>query len=131
MSRAIELHPGEQIIYRTATPLSWRMLQYGGGILFLMFGIGIWLLAGWGIHNYSDVVLTSQRVMLKKTGLFRGGHRSIPLDQIFLSGSFWWDVKQWVELDLQNGETVKVLLSRPNVFLARLKEAVDATSSPQ
>lgn len=67
MSRKIELHPGEQIIYRTATPLLQRFGQYFVGIfLFPLFGMGIRALAGWGFYHYSDVVLTSQRVMLKK-----------------------------------------------------------------
>ena len=134
MSKPIELHPGEQIIYRTATSLVARSAQYFAGIFLLpLFGLGIMCLVGWGFYHYSDVVITSQRLMLKRTGLFRGGYKSIPLDQIYLSEATTINqgLVGWVGLDLLDGKVVKIGVSRPNVLLARLAEAMDAASSPQ
>ena len=73
MSKRIELNQGEQILYRTATSVGTRfMYHYFLGVFFLpFFGLGLIFLFGWGLAAYSDVVITTQRVMLKKSGLFR------------------------------------------------------------
>ena len=142
MSKRIELNQGEQILYRTATSVGTRfMYHYFLGVFCLpLLGIGLIFLFGWGLAFYSDVVITTQRVMLKKSGLFRslGGHRSIPLDQIYL-GEAWRFTGggaslesaiarsiQRVELDLLDGKTVHIVVPRSNVFMARLQDAVNA-----
>ena len=153
MSKTIELQPGEQLFYRTASSLGTRIMAHYflGFVLLPLFGIGIMFLFGWGLAYYSDVAITSRRVMLKKSGLFRNrrGHRSIPLDQIYLYGEDGQSVTQgtaqgfgnvatvtavtrtvkWVELDLQDGKTVKIAIPRTNVFLARLQDAMNAEPS--
>ena len=158
MSKRLELHPDEQMIYRTASaPLARFMLYFVGIFLLPLFGLGFWFLFGWGFGIYSDVVITSRRLMLKKSGLFRnrGGHRSIPLDQIYLADVAEFSVTQgtaqgWgtgggfiatgtavtqnvqvIELDLVNGKTLKMRVARPNVFMARFHEATNFASSPQ
>ena len=89
MSKRIELNQGEQILYRTATSVGTRfMYHYFLGVFCLpLLGIGLIFLFGWGLAFYSDVVITTQRVMLKKSGLFRSLGAAIdrsPLDQIYL-----------------------------------------------
>ena len=144
MSKGIELEPGEQVIYRTATPLGMRiMVHYFVGIsTVLFFGLGLFFLFGWGFPFYSDAVITTQRVMLRKSGLFRSsaGYRSIPLDQIYLSEAWMATITagdrgvdaaiarstQRVELDLLDGKTVVITVPRANVFVARLEDAKNA-----
>ena len=145
MSKRVDLNPGEEIMYRTRTSASYRfMYHYFAGCLTApLFGLGLILLFGWGIAFYSDVLITNQRVMLKKSGLFRGsrGHRSIPLDQIYLSEG-WRFVGggaslehtlargiQRVELDLLDGDTVVISMPRANVFMARLQDAIEASNA--
>ena len=109
-------------------------------------------LFGWGAAYYSDVVITSRGVMLEKSGLLRNrrGHRSIPLDQIYLYGvdgasvthgmvqrmgnavtatAFTQNIR-WVDLDLLDGKTVRIVVPRTNVFFARLQDAMSAEPSP-
>ena len=106
-----------------------------------IFGIGILLLFGWGTGSYSDVVITSRRLMLKKTGLLRNlrGHRSIPFEQIYVYGTsdrihigqYASYTARFAELDLQNGKTVKIQHPRVHVFFARLEDAMNVAYSPQ
>ena len=116
-------------------------MYYVGLFLAPVFGIGILFLFGVGSGCYSDVVITSRTLMLKKTGLLRNlrGHRSIPFDQIYVtgimdryySGQHLSFTSRFAELDLQNGKTVKIQLPRVNVFFARLEDAMNAAYSPQ
>ena len=140
MSKQLELQPGEQVFYRTASS---QFARYSAGCLGIFalpfFGLGLVFLLGWGSTLYSDVVITSHRVMLKKSGPFRKRYRSIPLDQIYLVDGFRrfaanatleaglvQEMGQRVELDLLDGKTVHITIPRANVFMARLQDAANA-----
>ena len=145
MSKRIDLNPGEEIMYRTRTSAFIRfMVHYFAGCMTApFFGLGLMLVFGWGLSFYSDVVITNQRVILKKSGFLRGlgGHRSIPLERIYLSGGWRFvggDASlesamqrsvQHVELDLLDGKTVNISIPRANVFLARLADAIEAKNA--
>lgn len=145
MSKRVDLNPGEEIMYRTRTSAGYRFMYHYflGCFTAPLFGLGLIFLFGWALAFYSDVLITNQRVMLKKSGLLRGlrGHRSIPLDQIYLGEAFRFvggddslesaiarGIQQ-VELDLLDGDTVVISIPRANVFMARLRDAKEPRNS--
>ena len=139
MARALRLDPDERIVYRTATNIFVRMGMYLVAFMTApIFGIGIPVLFGCWTGCYSDVVITSRRLLLWKTGLLRNrrGHRSIPFDQIYVTGIMTRTnigqvpyTSSFAELDLQDGKTVKIQMPRVHVFFARLDDAIAAASS--
>ena len=150
MSKRIELKPGEQFF--TVQPHRWERgfctTTSLGSFASLSSGLGLCAYLAGGLPITQMLSLPPGGVMLKKSGLLRNrrGHRSIPLDQIYLYGvdgasvthgmvqrmgnavtatAFTQNIR-WVDLDLLDGKTVRIVVPRTNVFFARLQDAMSA-----
>ena len=153
MSKRIELKPGEQFF--TVQPHRWER----GFVPLLRWDLLHPYLRAWA---YVPIWLGGCLLLrcchylpggdAEKSGLLRNrrGHRSIPLDQIYLYGvdgasvthgmvqrmgnavtatAFTQNIR-WVDLDLLDGKTVRIVVPRTNVFFARLQDAMSAEPSP-